>query len=215
MHAFFPPAYGCIVAGGKNACTLHYIDNESKLKTNELLLIDAGAEFQNYASDITRTFPISGKFTDNQRELYEAVLRTQQAVIEIIRPGVVWNTLQDTALEKLEVELKALGILKSNGNVKDFYIYTIGHWLGLDVHDAGAYKIENEWRPLEAGMVLTVEPGVYIPEDCEKVDPKWRGIGIRIEDDVLVTSTGCEVLSAAIPKQIDDIERLMQGKNAR
>ncbi len=211
-------AYPSIVAGGKNACTLHYTENKSKLKNGDLLLIDAGAECDHYAADITRTFPISGSFTDPQKQLYQLVLDAQTAALEQIKPGLHWNQAHDASVEVLTKGLVELGLLKGkvkklikDEKYKQFYMHRIGHWLGMDVHDVGDYKVNQEWRLLEAGMVLTVEPGLYIPADCKNVDEKWRGIGIRIEDDVLVTSQGHEVITSGVPKSITEIEALMQA----
>ena len=211
-------AYPSIVAGGKNACTLHYTENNSKLKNSDLLLIDAGAECDHYAADITRTFPISGRFNEAQKQLYQLVLNAQTAALEQIKPGFAWNLAHDASVEILTQGLLDLGLLKGklkklikDEKYKQFYMHRIGHWLGMDVHDVGDYKIKQEWRLLEAGMVLTVEPGLYIPPDCKSVDEKWRGIGIRIEDDVLVTPTGHEILTSGVPKSIADIEALMQA----
>ncbi|MFI3216543.1 MAG: Xaa-Pro aminopeptidase [Methylococcales bacterium] len=209
-------AYPSIVAGGKNACTLHYTENCDKLKNGDLLLIDAGAECDHYAADITRTFPVSGKFSESQALLYQLVLDAQFAAIEQIKPNVPWNAAHDASVEVLTKGLVKLGLLKGsvtklikNEKYKQFYMHRIGHWLGMDVHDVGDYKIHQEWRLLQVGMVLTVEPGLYIPEDCKSVDKKWRGIGIRIEDDVLVTKNGYEILTHGVPKTITEIETLM------
>ena len=211
-------AYPSIVAGGKNACTLHYTENNSKLKNGDLLLIDAGAECDHYAADITRTFPISGRFNEAQKQLYQLVLNAQTAALEQIKPGLPWNLAHDASVEVLTQGLLDLGLIKGklkklikDEKYKQFYMHRIGHWLGMDVHDVGDYKLKQEWRLLEAGMVLTVEPGLYIPPDCKSVDEKWRGIGIRIEDDVLVTPTGHEILTSGVPKSIADIEALMQA----
>jgi Xaa-Pro aminopeptidase len=209
-------AYPSIVAGGKNACTLHYTENSDKLKNGDLLLIDAGAECDHYAADITRTFPVSGKFSEPQALLYQLVLDAQFAAIEQIRPNVPWNAAHDASVDVLTKGLVKLGLLKGtvsklikNEKYKQFYMHRIGHWLGMDVHDVGDYKIHQEWRLLQAGMVLTVEPGLYIPENCKSVDKKWRGIGIRIEDDVLVTKDGYDILTHEVPKTITEIETLM------
>jgi Xaa-Pro aminopeptidase len=209
-------AYPSIVAGGKNACTLHYTENSDKLKNGDLLLIDAGAECDHYAADITRTFPVSGKFSEPQALLYQLVLDAQFAAIEQIKPNVPWNAAHDASVEVLTKGLVKLGLLKGtvsklikNEKYKQFYMHRIGHWLGMDVHDVGDYKVNQEWRLLQAGMVLTVEPGLYIPENCKSVDKKWRGIGIRIEDDVLVTKNGHEILTHEVPKTIAEIEMLM------
>ena len=210
-------AYPSIVAGGKNACTLHYTENASKLKSGDLLLIDAGAECDHYAADITRTFPVSGRFSEPQKQLYQLVLDAQAAALEQIKPGLPWNLAHEASVEVLTKGLVALGLLKGrvkklikDEKYKPFYMHRIGHWLGMDVHDVGDYKVNQEWRLLEAGMVLTVEPGLYIPADCKTVDEKWRGIGIRIEDDILVTAEGYEVLTRGVPKSITEIEALMQ-----
>jgi Xaa-Pro aminopeptidase len=210
-------AYPSIVAAGKNACVLHYTENTDKIKSGDLLLIDAGAECDHYAADITRTFPISGRFTEPQKQLYQLVLDAQTAALEQIKPGMPWNLAHEASVEVLTKGLVALGLLKGkvsklikDEKYKQFYMHRIGHWLGMDVHDVGDYKINQEWRLLEPGMVLTVEPGLYVPVDCKTVDAKWRGIGIRIEDDVLVTAQGHEVLTGGVPKTIADIEALMQ-----
>jgi Xaa-Pro aminopeptidase len=209
-------AYPSIVAGGENACVLHYTENDQQLKAGDLLLIDAGAEYQNYASDITRTFPISGKFSPAQRQLYDLVLDAQLAAIETIRPGAPWNAPHDTAVRVLTEGLVRLGLLKGkpaslirSEAYRKFYMHRTGHWLGMDVHDVGAYRVQGDWRPLKAGMVLTVEPGLYVAPGCPDVDPAFHGIGIRIEDDVLVTPEGCEVLTQDLPKRAQDIENLM------
>lgn len=210
-------AYPSIVAGGENACILHYTENKAPLKEGDLLLIDAGAECDHYAADITRTFPVNGIFSVEQKLLYQLVLDAQIAAIAEVRPDVPWGDSHDASVQVLTRGLVALGLLKGDvetliaeESYKLFYMHRIGHWLGMDVHDVGDYKIDNEWRVLEPGMVLTVEPGLYIPPDCMSVDEKWRGIGIRIEDDILVTEQGCRILSNAIPKIVADIEAIMQ-----
>lgn len=209
-------AYPSIVASGKNACILHYQENNAPLKAGELLLIDAGAEYQHYAADITRTYPIRGHFSSEQRAIYEWVLRAQLAAIDRVVPGTPYNLIQDTIVKIMTEGLCELGILK--GRVQDlleqrayqrFYMHSSGHWLGIDVHDVGCYKINEQWRSLDPGMVLTVEPGIYIGPDCSEVESKWRGIGIRIEDDILVTETGCQVLSGDLPKTISSLENLV------
>jgi Xaa-Pro aminopeptidase len=214
-HGCRSPAYPSIVGGGANGCILHYIENNCKLRNNELLLIDAGAEYQCYAADITRTFPINGKFTQAQRQLYQIVLDAQKAAIAAVKPGNHWNQPHEAAVEVLTMGLLDLGLLKGkleqlieDQAYREFYMHRTGHWLGMDVHDVGDYKIDDEWRLLEPGMVLTVEPGLYI-RDPEHLDKKWHFTGIRIEDDVLVTKEGCEVLTEAAPKEIADIETLM------
>ncbi|MSS75819.1 MAG: Xaa-Pro aminopeptidase [Methyloglobulus sp.] len=211
-------AYPSIVAGGKNACVLHYTENTDKLKNGDLLLIDAGAECDHYAADITRTFPVSGRFSEPQKQLYQLVLDAQTAAIEQIKPGTPWHNAHDASVEVLTKGLFALGLLEGKVKAlikkekfKQFYMHRIGHWLGMDVHDVGDYKIDQKWRLLEPGMVLTIEPGLYIPVDCKTVDEKWRGIGIRIEDDLLVTEQGYEILTNAVPRTIAEIEALMQG----
>ena len=217
-HGLRAVAYPSIVAGGQNGCVLHYTDNNARLRKDDLLLIDAGAECDHYAADITRTFPVSGRFNTEQKLLYQLVLDAQQAAIEQVKPGLPWNLAHETAVEVLTKGLVELGILK--GQVANlikkemymrFYPHRIGHWLGMDVHDVGDYKVEGEWRLLEPGMVLTIEPGLYIPLDSKKVDSKWLGIGIRIEDDILVTQKGHEILTNAVPKTIAEIETLMQA----
>ncbi|WP_417534806.1 Xaa-Pro aminopeptidase [Marinobacterium stanieri] len=211
-------AYSPIVGGGANGCILHYIDNMDLLQDGDLVLIDAGCELDNYASDITRTFPVNGRFSRHQAELYQLVLDSQLACIDAIRPGVPWNDIHELSVRILTEGLVRLGLLQGEvdtlieeGAYRRFYMHRVGHWLGMDVHDVGEYKQKGDWRPLEPGMVMTVEPGLYVAPDDESVEPHWRGIGIRIEDDVVVTEQGCEVLTEAVPKQIADIEALMAG----
>jgi Xaa-Pro aminopeptidase len=218
LHGMRSPAYPCIVAGGRNACVLHYTENSEPLEDGDLLLIDAGAEYQNYAADITRTFPVNGKFTEPQRIIYELVLEAQYAAIEEVRPGRRWLDPHEAAVKVLTKGLVKLGLLEGkvaklikDEAYKKFYMHRTGHWLGMDVHDVGQYRVDGEWRELESGMVLTVEPGLYIAPDCTEVDPKWRGIGVRIEDDALVTKDGCDILTAALPKAVADIEAFMGG----
>ena len=189
-----------------------------KLRKGDLLLIDAGAECDHYAADITRTIPVSGKFSAVQKLLYQLVLDAQAAAIEQVKPGAPWNSAHDASVETLTRGLRDLGLLHGRlsklikeEKFKQFYMHRIGHWLGMDVHDVGDYQVDNQWRLLEPGMVLTIEPGLYIAADCGSVDAKWRGMGIRIEDDVLVTQDGCEILSKAAPKEIADIENLMRA----
>lgn len=214
------PAYSSIVGGGANGCILHYVENASELKDGELLLIDAGAEYNYYASDITRTFPINGEFSEAQKEIYEIVLAAQLAAIEQVKPGNHWNDPHEAAVQIITQGLVSLGILK--GRVKSlikesaydkYYMHRTGHWIGMDVHDVGDYKLDGEWRLLEPGMVLTVEPGLYFPA-ARGLAKKWWNIGIRIEDDVLVTKDGHEVLSKDVPKSIEDIETLMAADKA-
>lgn len=214
-HGAHSPAYPSIVGSGSNACTLHYIENMDTVRDGDLVLIDAGAEYQYYAADITRTFPVNGKFSNHQRALYQIVLDAQYAAIAEVKPGNHWDQPHNAAVKVIAKGLHELGILK--GSVKNiiekekykrFYMHRTGHWLGMDVHDVGEYKEGEAWRVLEPGMTLTVEPGIYIAPESENVAKKWWGIGIRIEDDVLVTKDGCEVLSAGVPKEVDEIEKL-------
>lgn len=216
MHGARQPAYSSIVGGGANACVLHYIENDKKLSANDLVLIDAGCEFEGYAADITRTFPVSGRFSDEQKALYEIVLEAQAAAMEQIRVGNHWNAPHEASVKIITQGLLDLGLLKGElqenldkHSYKAFYMHRIGHWLGMDVHDVGDYKVHGEWRSLEAGMVMTVEPGIYVAKDNMNVEARWRGIGIRIEDDVLITKEGCRVLTADVPKTVADIEALM------
>ncbi|MGY8859039.1 MAG: Xaa-Pro aminopeptidase [Pseudomonadales bacterium] len=210
------PAYPSIVGSGRNACVLHYIENSDKMRDGDLVLIDAGCELEYYASDVTRTFPVNGRFSVEQRALYELVLRAQLAAIAEIVPGNHWNQPHDASVKVFTQGLVALGLLKGSvaslikrNAYRDFYMHRVGHWLGLDVHDVGDYRVGEEWRVLEPGMVMTVEPGLYISESNTNVAKKWRGIGIRIEDDVVVTEEGCDVITASVPKTIEEIEALM------
>ena len=210
------PAYPSIVGGGENGCIPHYTANASELRGGDLLLIDAGAEYDCYASDVTRTFPVSGRFSEAQKALYEVVLAAQLAAIKKVAPGNHWNAPHTAAVRVLTRGLIRLGILKGKPAelirqeaYRRFYMHRTGHWLGMDVHDVGDYKVGGEWRVLEPGMVLTVEPGLYIPAGSRGVSRKWWNIGIRIEDDVLVTRDGHEVLSAAAPKTVAEIESAM------
>jgi len=214
------PAYTPIVASGEHACVLHYVENGGVLNDGELLLIDAGCELDGYASDITRTFPVNGRFNGPQRELYELVLAAQAAAIREVKPGNRWIAPHDAAVRVLAQGFVDAGLLTGSldqvletESYKKFYMHRTGHWLGLDVHDAGDYKRDGEWRPLAPGMVLTVEPGCYV-RPGPGVPQHYAGIGIRIEDDALVTGSGCEILSAAAPKTISDIEALMRSSNA-
>lgn len=209
-------SYNPIVAGGDNACILHYTENNQPLRDGELVLVDAGAEFNGYASDITRTFPVNGRFTAPQRAVYEVVLAAQQAALEQSLPGRHWNEPHDAAVRVLTEGLVELGLLK--GDVRElirgeayrrFYMHRTGHWLGMDVHDVGDYKIGGQWRVLEPGMVYTVEPGLYIAAGSKGVPKKYWGIGVRIEDDVLITKSGHEVLTRGVPKSVEEIEALM------
>ena len=215
------PAYSPIVAGGANACVLHYVANDAPLRDGELLLIDAGCELDGYASDITRTFPVNGRFSAGQREVYEIVLASQRAAMDKVRPGGAWNEPHDAAVKVLAqglIDLKliagALDEVLEKETYKRFYMHRTGHWLGLDVHDAGEYKRQGDWRALAPGMTLTVEPGLYIRAE-DDIPERLRNIGIRIEDDVLVTDAGCEVITAEAPKAIADIEALMRDARGR
>jgi len=213
------PAYPSIVASGSNACVLHYIENNRQMQDNELLLIDAGCAYCYYNADITRTFPVGGKFTPEQKALYEIVLEAQLQAIAQVQPGNPYNQFHDTAVRVITEGLVGLGIIKGEVDklieeekYKPFYMHRTGHWLGLDVHDVGVYQHGESPQILQSGQVLTVEPGLYIvpetkpAEDQPEIDPRWSGIGIRIEDDVLVTSTGHEVLTAGVPKLIEELE---------
>ncbi len=209
-------AYSSIVGGGANGCVLHYTENQDELQDGDLLLIDAGCELEYYASDITRTFPVNGRFNNAQRALYELVLKAQLAALRKVRPGAHWNDPHMAAVRVITRGLMELGILKGrlptllkNDAYKRFYMHRTGHWLGMDVHDVGDYKVDGSWRLLEPGMALTIEPGIYIPAGSKGVARKWWNIGIRIEDDVVVTREGCEVLSKDAPKGVEEIEELM------
>jgi Xaa-Pro aminopeptidase len=224
LHEFYRqgsrhPAYTSIVGAGKNACTLHYVHNNAQIVDHDLVLIDAGAEFDSYAADITRTFPANGKFTKPQQAIYELVLASQLAAIDAIEPNVTWDVMQETILKVLVTGLIDLKILKGDVNTlieekayQPFYMHNSGHWLGMDVHDVGDYKIQGLWRKLMPGMVFTVEPGLYISHDNLRVNEQWRGIGVRIEDDILVTGNGSHVLTQAVPKTVSDIEKLMSQR---
>ena len=211
-------AYPSIVGSGANACTLHYLDNNCVMRDGDLVLIDAGCELEYYASDVSRTFPVNGRFSREQRALYEVVLQAQLAAIAQIKPGNNWNQPHDASVRVITEGLLELGLRRGKVDkliereaYREFYMHRVGHWLGLDVHDVGDYRVAGEWRQLEAGMVMTVEPGIYVSPQNSKVARKWRGMGIRVEDDVLVTPGGCEILSAAVPKTVEDIEALMAG----
>jgi Xaa-Pro aminopeptidase len=211
-------SYHPIVGGGANGCILHYHENSDELNDGDLLLIDAGCEYELYASDITRTFPVNGRFTPPQRALYEIALDAQHAAIAKIKPGNHWNEPHDAAVKAITQGLVKVGILKGkvpnlirDGAYRQFYMHRTGHWLGMDVHDVGDYKIGEQWRVLEPGMVMTVEPGIYIPAGTSGVAKRWWNIGIRIEDDVAVTDNGHEVLTGGLVKDADAIEKLMHA----
>ncbi len=221
QHGARDAAYPSIVGSGANGCILHYIDNDATMKDGDLLLIDAGAEYDYYASDVTRTFPVNGAFSEQQRLAYEVVLEAQAAAIAEVQPGNGWNEPHEAAVEVLTRGLIDLGILKGrlrklidSEAYRPYYMHKTGHWLGMDVHDVGDYKLSNDWRVFEPGMVTTVEPGLYLSAAIKDLAPEWWNIGIRIEDDVLVTETGHEVLTIEAPKAVEDIEALMQESSA-
>ena len=209
-------SYHPIVGGGANACVLHYRDNNQALRNGDLLLVDAGCEYECYASDLTRTWPVNGRFTPEQRAVYEVVLAANVAAIEKVKPGNAWNAPHEAAVRTVTQGLVKLGLLEGrvptlirDEAYKKFFMHRTGHWLGMDVHDVGDYKVGEEWRVLEPGMVMTIEPGVYIPPAARGVPKAFRGIGVRIEDDVAVTRDGAEVLTKRAPKDPDEIEALM------
>ncbi|MCP1315273.1 MULTISPECIES: Xaa-Pro aminopeptidase [unclassified Halomonas] len=218
-HGGSGPAYGTIVGGGANACVLHYIENSAELAANTLVLIDAGAEFDLYAGDITRTFPVDGRFGDAQRALYEVVLHAQERAVAAVAPDVTLADIHAGVVEDLTRGLIELGLLEGEveARIEDesyrrFYLHSTSHWLGLDVHDVGTYRLDEDTaRPLAPNMVVTVEPGLYVP-DAEDLPCAYRGIGIRIEDNVVVTDTGGEVLTGDVPKRVEEIEALMANK---
>ncbi len=218
-------AYNSIVGGGENATILHYVENNATLRNGDLLLIDAGAEYEGYASDITRTFPVNGKFTRAQKDIYNIVLETQKACVEATVTGTTIKQRQDLSIEMLTEGMKKIGLLKGATKTllkkkayMKYYMHGLGHYIGMDVHDAGRYFTDQKAkksRPFEPGMVLTVEPGIYVPPDDKSAPAKYRGIGIRIEDDVLVTETGNKNLTTKVPKEIDEIEALMNGRRKK
>ena len=210
------PAYGSIVASGRNACILHYRENDAELRDGDLVLIDAGCEIDCYASDITRTFPVSGRFSAEQKAIYELVLAAQTAAFAEIAPGKPWIAAHEATVRVITAGLVELGLLAGEVGAlieaeayKPFYMHRAGHWLGMDVHDVGDYKVGGVWRELEPGMCLTVEPGIYVAHDNPDVEERWRGIGVRIEDDVVVTAEGCRILTGGVPKTVAEIEALM------
>ena len=215
-HGASGPAYTSIVGGGPNATVLHYINNDGELRDGDLLLLDAGAEYKGYASDITRTFPINGRYTPAQRDIYDLVLKAQMACVEMVRPGTTHDQLKQHSIEVLTEGMVGLGLLegKTEELIKEkkyekFYMHGLGHMLGIDVHDVGSYYHGTESRALEAGVVMTVEPGIYIAPDTKDVPEKYLGIGVRIEDDVLCTNNGPRVLTTKVPKHAEEIEELM------
>jgi Xaa-Pro aminopeptidase len=210
------PAYTSIVGAGANATVLHYINNDGELRDGELLLVDAGAEYKGYASDITRTFPISGRYSQGQREIYDLVLKAQVACVDMVRPGTTHEQLKQHSIEVLTEGMVELGLLKGSPRelikekkYEQFYMHGLGHMLGIDVHDVGVYYHDKKSRPLEPGVVMTVEPGIYVAPDTKDVPEKYLGIGVRIEDDVLCTNNGPRVLTTKVPKQAEEIEALM------
>jgi len=212
------PAYNSIVGGGNNSCILHYVENNAELKDGDLVLVDAGCEYQYYASDVTRTFPVNGKFSPEQREIYSIVLEAHKQSMEQAKPGNKWNLMHDKSVEVIVEGLLSIGLLQGSrdeiidkGEYSKFYMHRIGHWLGMDVHDVGSYKQDGDWRPLEEGMVMTVEPGIYILDSMEGVDDKWKGIGVRIEDDIAITDSGFEILTPDVPRTIEEVEQTVQG----
>lgn len=210
------PAYTSIVGAGANATVLHYINNDGELRDGELLLVDAGAEYKGYASDITRTFPISGRYSQGQREIYDLVLKAQMACVDLVRPGTTHEQLKQHSIEVLTEGMVELGLLKGSPEelikekkYEQFYMHGLGHMLGIDVHDVGVYYQDKKSRPLEPGVVMTVEPGIYVAPDTKDIPEKYLGIGVRIEDDVLCTNNGPRVLTSKVPKQAEEIEALM------
>ena len=221
QHGARAPAYPSIVGSGANSCILHYTENTATMKDGDLLLIDAGAEYDYYASDVTRTFPVGGEFSEAQRLAYEIVLEAQAAAIAEVRPGNGWNEPHEAAVEVITRGLVDLGILKGRLRklidaeaYRPYYMHKTGHWLGMDVHDVGDYKLADEWRIFEPGMVTTIEPGLYFAATIRDLPRAWWNIGIRIEDDVLVTETGHEVLTIEAPKSVDDVHAAMQRSSA-
>ena len=221
MHGAREPAYPAIVGGGSNACVLHYIANNDELRDGDLVLVDAGGEFENYACDLTRTFPVNGRFSPAQSQIYDLVINAQLAAIDAVKPGNTWNEPHEAAVREITAGLLGLGILK--GDLEElietaaylrYYPHKTGHWLGLDVHDVGDYQVNGMWRVFEEGMVTAIEPGIYFDPSDKDLPEHYRGIGIRIEDDVLVTRTGNEVLTGEVPKTIKDIESFMAGRRS-
>lgn len=211
-------SYSPIVAGGANACILHYTENDAALADGDLVLIDAGCELEMYASDVTRTFPVNGSFSEPQRELYEVVLAANLAATAAAVSGNHWDDPHSVAVKEVTRGLKRLGLIEGRlptlikeGAYRRYFMHRTGHWLGMDVHDVGDYKVDDQWRLLEAGMAMTIEPGIYVPADARGRAKRWRGIGIRIEDDVLVTRSGPRVLTTGLPTEVEEIERFMDA----
>jgi len=209
-------AYGSIVGAGANACVLHYVSNKDRIADGDLVLVDAGCEYGHYAADITRTFPANGRFSAEQREIHRIVSRAHAGAVAAVRPGAPWDAPQRASVMAIVEGLLDLGLLSGSveeaietGAYKDFYMHRVGHWLGIDVHDVGSYKDGEDWREFAPGMVTTIEPGIYIAPDNEQLAERWRGIGVRIEDDVLVTETGNRVLSEGAPRDAEEIEAFM------
>ena len=220
LHEFKRSGANCsyppIVAGGANACILHYTENNAELLDGDLVLIDAGCELELYASDITRTFPVNGRFTDAQRELYEIVHEANAAAKDAVQPGNHWDDPHSAAVRVVTLGLRSLGLLSGRlpsllkeHAYREYFMHRTGHWLGMDVHDVGDYKVDDQWRLLEPGMALTIEPGIYVDSSARGKARRWRGIGIRIEDDVLVTRQGPRVLTAGLPSSVDEVESFM------
>ena len=221
LHSFLrngsrAAAYGSIVGAGDNACILHYVSNESRVEDGDLVLVDAGCEFQYYAADITRTFPANGRFSAEQREIHQIVSRAHADAIAAVQPGAPWDAPQQASVAAIVEGLLELGLLSGSaeevietGSYKDFYMHRVGHWLGIDVHDVGSYRDGEGWRAFAPGMVTTIEPGIYIAPGNDKVDRRWRGIGVRIEDDVLVTESGNRILSEGLPRSAEETEAFM------
>ena len=208
--------YGTIVAGGNNACTLHYVFNDQEIKNGDMVLIDAGGEYNYFTGDITRTYPVNGRFTEAQKSIYQKVLKVQKAILDIVKPGIPFKSLQDTTIEMMTEVMLEIGILKGGvqqnieqNNFKKYYPHGVSHWLGMDVHDSGLYKIRGESRKIEKNMSFTIEPGLYLPKDDTNIPAEFRGIGIRIEDDIIVTDNGCEVMTADVPKDVNAIEAVV------
>ena len=212
------PAYNSIVGGGNNSCILHYVENDAKLNEGDLVLVDAGCEYGYYASDVTRTFPVNGKFTPEQSEIYSIVLEAHGQSMEQAKLGNKWNLIHEKSVEVIVEGLISLGLLKGSkeeiietGSYSKFYMHRIGHWLGMDTHDVGSYKVDGDWRALEKGMVMTIEPGIYILDSLDGVDEKWKGIGVRIEDDIVINDSGFEILTPDIPRTLEEVEQTVQG----